>query len=128
MIKDHSDSKRRNLLLPHGLLFQLAAMVILYAPSHRQDSTYHNLWYTNCGALAGTRNSSVGPPRGIDLTTDCTLSGCSTTELHLAPDITKLYCQVVVFVSNCFFCGCVNYEYLNFLLYYYYIVFLGEEL
>ena len=35
---------------------------ILYAPSHRQDSTYHSLCYTSRGALAGTRNSSMGPP------------------------------------------------------------------
>ena len=31
-------------------------------PSHRQDSTYHSLCFTSCGALAGTRNSSMGPP------------------------------------------------------------------
>ena len=34
--------------------FRLAAKVLLYAPSHRQDSTYHNLCYTSRGALAGT--------------------------------------------------------------------------
>ena len=34
----------------------------LTAPSHRQDSTYHSLCYTSRGALAGTRNSSMGPP------------------------------------------------------------------
>ena len=39
-----------------GYSFRLAAMVLLYAPSHRQDSTYSR------GALAGTRNSSMGPP------------------------------------------------------------------
>ena len=32
------------------------------APSHRQDNTYHSLCYTSCGALAGMRNSSMGPP------------------------------------------------------------------
>ena len=42
--------------------FRLAARVLLYAPSHRQDSTYHGLCYTSRGALAGTRNSSMGPP------------------------------------------------------------------
>ena len=52
MIKDHSDSEKRNPLPPHRLLF----------PSHRQDSTYHGLCYTSRGALAGTRNSSMGPP------------------------------------------------------------------
>ena len=45
-----------------GYSYRLAAMVILYAPSHRQDNTYHGLYYTSRGALAGTRNSSMGPP------------------------------------------------------------------
>ena len=45
-----------------GYSFQLTARIILYAPSHRQDNTYHGLCYTSRGALAGTRNSSKGPP------------------------------------------------------------------
>ena len=45
-----------------GYSFRLTARVLLYAPSHRQDSTYHGLCYTSRGALAGTRNSSIGPP------------------------------------------------------------------
>ena len=37
IVKDHSDSERENPLLPlHGYSFQLAARVLLYAPSHRQ--------------------------------------------------------------------------------------------
>ena len=48
--------------------FRLAARVLLYAPSHRQDSTYHDLCYTSRGALAETRNSSMGPLRRIDPT------------------------------------------------------------
>ena len=35
-----------------GYSFRLAARVLLYAPSHRQDSTYHGLCYTSCGTLA----------------------------------------------------------------------------
>ena len=61
MVKDHSDSETNNLLPPHGLLY-LIIKVILYAPSHRQDSTYHGLCYTSNGALAGMRISSMGPP------------------------------------------------------------------
>ena len=57
MVKDHSDSKRGNLLLPHGLIFSISSKGSLYAPSHRQDSS---------GALAGTRNRSMGPPLKID--------------------------------------------------------------
>ena len=53
MVKDHSDSEKGNPLPHHRLL--------LYAPSHRQDNTYHGLCYTSRGALAGTRNSSMGP-------------------------------------------------------------------
>ena len=45
-----------------GNYFRLTARVLLYAPSHRQDSTYHSLCYTSRGPLAGTRNSSMGPP------------------------------------------------------------------
>ena len=45
-----------------GYTFRLAARVVLYASSHRQDNTYHGLCYTSLGALAGTRNSSMGPP------------------------------------------------------------------
>ena len=45
-----------------GYSFRLAARVLLYAPSHRQDNTYHGLCCTSRGALAGTRNSSMGPP------------------------------------------------------------------
>ena len=38
-----------------GYSFRLTARVLLYPPSHRQDSTYHGLCYTSRGALAGTR-------------------------------------------------------------------------
>ena len=45
-----------------GYSYRLTARVLLYAPSHRQDDTYHGLCYTSRGALAGARNSSMGPP------------------------------------------------------------------
>ena len=45
-----------------GYSYRLAARVLLYTPSHRQDNTYHGLCYTSRGALAETRNSSMGPP------------------------------------------------------------------
>ena len=45
-----------------GYSFRLTARVLLYAPSPRQDNTYHSLCYTSRGALAGMRNSSMGPP------------------------------------------------------------------
>ena len=62
MVKDHSDSERGNPLPPHRLLFPIRSKVLLYASSHRQHNTYHGLCYTSRGALAGTRNSPMGPP------------------------------------------------------------------
>ena len=51
MVKDHSDSEET--CCHHmGYSFRLTAKVLLYAPSHRQDSTYHGLCYTSHGALA----------------------------------------------------------------------------
>ena len=57
-----------------GYSFRLAARVLLYAPSHRQDSTYHGLCYTSRGAVAGTKNRSMGPPWRIDPTTHRTMN------------------------------------------------------
>ena len=43
-----------------GYFYRLTARVLLYAPSNREDNTYHGICYTSHGALAGTRNSSMG--------------------------------------------------------------------
>ena len=43
-----------------GYSYRLTARVLLYAPSHIQDNTYHCLCYTSRGALAVTKNSSMG--------------------------------------------------------------------
>ena len=44
IVKDHSDSKRENLMPPpHGLFFSITSKGFLYAPYHRQDSIYHGL-------------------------------------------------------------------------------------
>ena len=58
-----------------GYSFRLAARVLLYASSDRQDNTYHGLCYTSRAALAGTRNSTwrIDPTNAL------------TTKLHLAP-------------------------------------------
>ena len=51
--------------LPNGMSgsatnsFQLPARVLLYAPSYRQDYTYHSLCYTSRGALVVTRHSLI---------------------------------------------------------------------
>ena len=68
-----------------GCYFRLTARVLLYAQSHRQDNTYHGLCYTSRGALAGIRNSSMGPPWRISPTPIASWLNTLTTELHLAP-------------------------------------------
>ena len=69
-----------------GYSFRLTARVLLYAPSHRQDSTYHGLCYTSRGALAGTRNSSMGSPHeGSIRRPIAPWANALTTELHIAP-------------------------------------------
>ena len=45
-----------------GYSFRIGARVLLYVPFHRQDNTFHGFCYTSRGTLAGTRNSSMGPP------------------------------------------------------------------
>ena len=73
MVKDHSE--REETRYRHmGYSFRLAARVLLYASSHRQDNTYHGFCYTSRGALAEMRNSSIGPPWKIDPTTHHTMS------------------------------------------------------
>ena len=69
-----------------GYSFQLTARVLLYAPSHRQDSTCHGLCYTSRGALTGTRTSSMGPPHEGSIRQPIALwVNALTTEIHLAP-------------------------------------------
>ena len=74
MVKDHSDSEIGNPRRHIGCSFRLAARVILHGSSHRLNNTYHGLCYTSRGALVGTRNSSIGPPRRIDPTTHPTMN------------------------------------------------------
>ena len=73
MVKDHSDSERErergNPLPPHGLLFPISSK-----GSFIYTVPQTGLCYTSRGALAGTRNSSMGPPCRIDPTTHRTLS------------------------------------------------------
>ena len=57
MVKGHSDNEE-TCCRHMGYSFRLAARVLLYASSHRQDNTYHSLCYTSHGALGGTRNKT----------------------------------------------------------------------
>ena len=49
IVTDHSDSDKGNPLLPYRLLLSINSKVLLYAPSHKQDNTYHGLCYTSHG-------------------------------------------------------------------------------
>ena len=62
MVQDHSDMERGNPLPPHGLLFPISSKGSFICIIPQTDNTYHGLCYTSRGALAGTRNSSMGPP------------------------------------------------------------------
>ena len=78
--------------------YRLTANVLLYAPSHRQDNTYHSLCYTSRGALAGTRNSSMGPPHeGSIRWPIAPWANALTTELLPAP---RWCCEVLTFRSR----------------------------
>ena len=57
MVKDHSDSERGNPLPPHRLLFPISSKVCYM--HHLTDRIIHTKTF---GALAGMRNSSMGPP------------------------------------------------------------------
>ena len=75
-----------------GYSFQLAAMVLLYVSSNRQDNTYNSLCYTSRGALAGTRNSSKGPPHeGSIRWPIAPWANALTAELHLAAQLSYTY-------------------------------------
>ena len=62
----HKWRKEMFYLTTHSTHLIYGYMVLLYAPSRRQDNTYHV--HTSHGALAGTRNISMGPPWRIDPT------------------------------------------------------------
>ena len=68
-----------------GVSLNNHSFIHVYGSSHKQSSACCSHSYTRCGALAGTRNSFLGPPRGFDLMIPHIVSGRSTTELHFAP-------------------------------------------
>ena len=89
-----------------GYSFRLAARVLLYAPSHRQDSTYHGLCYTNRGTLAGTRNSSMGPPHeGSIRRSIAPWANALTTELCFKGWDERTYFLIERYVSDSRHCG-----------------------
>ena len=69
----------------YGLFFPISSKRCSICTTTRQEGKYHNLCYTRCAALAGMRNSSIGPPWRIDLMVHYTMSGPCTTEPGWAP-------------------------------------------
>ena len=51
-----------------GYSFRLAARVLLYVPSHRQDSTYHSLCYTGTTADGSTMKDRSDDPSHYERT------------------------------------------------------------
>ena len=92
-----------------GYSLRLTARVLLYAPSHSQDSTYHCLCYTSRGALAWMRNSSMGSPHeGSIRRPIAPWANAHTTELHLArisqhkaENVRNNYILFVCFSADC---------------------------
>ena len=62
MVNDNSAREETCCHHNMGYSFQLEARDLLYSPPQRRYGTHHRLCYTSCEALAGIRNSSVGPP------------------------------------------------------------------
>ena len=95
-----------------GYSFRLAVRVLLYTPSHRQDNTYHN-----CGPLAITRNSSMGPPWRINPTTHRTVSkhsshGATSCSYCLVLEWQFQISQVFIYISFSFLHNII-FEYLT---------------
>ena len=60
MVRDHSDSEKGNPLPPHRLVLSINSKGSFICTIPQTGYTYHGLCYTSRGALAGTRNSSMG--------------------------------------------------------------------
>ena len=78
-----------------GYYFLLAAKANLYAPSHRQDYTYHGLCNTSRGEMAGMRNSYndkrtisnkiiLSPYKTPTTSATTTVTSTATTSSHAA--------------------------------------------
>ena len=71
----------------------LIARDILYAPSHRQDNTYHDFCYTICGSLVEMGKSlKIIPLRRFDPVTKTLQSSILSAELN--PALTNIRISV----------------------------------
>ena len=72
---------------------------------HPTDRIAH---ITAFGALAGTKNSPMGPPCGIDPTTQHIISERYTSELHPAPSLQLNYLVTIEKERNVLFNDILN--------------------
>ena len=79
-----------------GYSYRLTARVLLCAPSHRQDNTYHGLCYTSHGALAGTRNCSP-VSKASDFSDYGLANNYKNTKLYITewPVNFQIYCLIL---------------------------------
>ena len=61
MVKDHTDSKRKNPLPPHGLLFSISSKGSFICTILQTGLHVPQFCYTSRGDVAGTRNNPIGP-------------------------------------------------------------------
>ena len=62
IVKNHSDSEKGNPLPPHRLLLSISSKGSFICTIPHTGEHIPRPYYTSRGALAGTRNSSMGPP------------------------------------------------------------------
>ena len=97
MVKDHSNSLRGNLLLPHRILFLISSK-----GSFICRITHTTAFVTP--ALAGTRNSSMGSPRRNNPMTHHTMSKCSYHGATVTNEYRNKSCWLIVlFLTGIFF-------------------------
>ena len=85
-----------------GYFLRLPTKVFVYAPSHRQDNTYHNRFYTRRGALAGTMPDHSSRCTVTFLRSKCnegcdsciyvTVVTCADTMIYIPYVFSSFYC------------------------------------
>ena len=85
MVKTTQIAREETCCRHMGYSFRLTASVLLYAPFHRQDTTYHSLCYTSGGALAGNEKYNYLDYRGVIhyILSLVTASHCLITSWHI---------------------------------------------
>ena len=85
-----------------GYSFRLAARVLIYAPSHIQDSTYHSLCFSSHVALAGTRNISMGPPHEGSMSKHSYHRALSGAVQDITIEAIHFICRKIIMLGHAF--------------------------